>query len=417
VRSVLSSTRIVRVLALALPCLSPLLSGCSSDTYPADLVYPLRGDPIVVKAPSVTPWDTTGPGQQDIHIATFKDDEILQPKNLEAKDRQQLDTVLGKIFGTPANPTVEPEDSEARTQRDELKLDKDALKEGSEYYRLHCMHCHGVAGDGRGPTGPWINPHPRDYRQGRFKFLSSDPSVVGRKPRRADLRHTLEHGIEGTSMPSFSLLSEKDKEELVSYIIHLSLRGEVEMNLMKAILNKEPIEGTLAEYAQDTLLKTFLASWSQSNAKVLEPDPYPYKADDEEQRKKLLAESISRGYNLFTDTKSAASCIACHVDFGRQVPFRYDEWGTLVRPANLTDGVYRGGRRPLDLYWRVRGGIDPSGMPRANLQIDKDRKTDEYWDVVNFVQALPYPQMLPEEIRYRIYPRHDRGKSSAHAAR
>jgi len=412
VRSALSSARMVRVLALALPCLSPLFSGCSSETYPADLLYPLRGDPIVVKAPTATPWDTTRPGQQDHHIATFKDDEILQPKDLKAKDRQQLDTVLGKIFGTPAAPKVEPDDSEARDQRDELKLDADTLKGGSKYYRIHCMHCHGVAGDGRGPTGPWINPHPRDYRQGRFKFLSSDPRVIGRKPRRADLRHTLEHGIEGTSMPSFSLLSDKDKEELVSYIIHLSIRGEVEMNIMKTILNNNPIEGTLAEYAQE-LLKDFLASWSQSNQKVLEPAPYPYKADDQEQ----LAKSIRHGYELFTDPKGAASCIACHVDFGRQVPFRYDEWGTLVRPSNLTNGVYRGGRRPIDLYWRIRGGIDPSGMPRADLKIDKDQKIDEYWDMVNFVQALPYPQMLPEDIRYRIYPRHDQEKSPTHAAR
>ena len=211
-------------------------------------------------------------------------------------------------------------------------------------------------------------------------------------------------------MPSFSLLSDKDKEELVSYVIHLSIRGEVEMNIMKTILNNNPMEGTLAEYAQE-LLKDFVASWSQSNQKVLKPAPYPYKADDPEE----LAASIGRGYELFTDPKGAASCIACHVDFGRQVPFRYDEWGTLVRPANLTAGVYRGGRRPIDLYWRIRGGIDPSGMPRADLKSDKE--IDQYWDMVNFVQALPYPQMLPEDIRFRIYPRRDKEKSLAHAAR
>jgi mono/diheme cytochrome c family protein len=400
-----------RILALALPCLSPLLSGCD-DTYPTDLTYPLRGDPIVVKAPSVQPWDTTGPGQQDIHIATFKGDEILQPNKLDAKDRQQLDTVLNKTFGTPAKPTVESADDDAQKQVAELKLDKDTLEKGSQHYRLHCMHCHGVTGDGRGPTGPWINPHPRDYRQGLFKFISSDTTVAGRKPRRDDLRRTLDRGIEGTSMPSFSLLEEKEKEQLVSYIIHLSLRGEVEMNIMRTILNKDPMEGTMSEYAQD-LLKTFLASWSGSNEKVLEPVPYPYKTDDKEQ----LAKSIRHGYELFTDPKGAASCIACHVDFGRQVPFRYDEWGTLVRPSNLTSGVYRGGRRPVDLYWRIKGGIRPSGMPGAELKTDKGQKIDEYWDVVNFVQALPYPRMLPEDIRYKIYPRREQEKASAHAAR
>ncbi len=114
--------------------------------------------------------------------------------------------------------------------------------------------------------------------------------------------------------------------------------------------------------------------------------------------------------------KGEASCIACHVDFGRQVPFRYDDWGTLVRPANLTAGVYRGGRRPIDLYWRIRGGIRPSGMPGAQLRIDRDQRIDEFWDVVNFVQALPYPQMLPEDIRDRIYPRAEK-PAPTHAAR
>ncbi len=81
----------------------------------------------------------------------------------------------------------------------------------------------------------------------------------------------------------------------------------------------------------------------------------------------------------------------------------------------MTAGIYRGGRRPIDLYWRIKGGIRPSGMPGADLKIDKGKKADQYWDVVNFLQALPYPQMLPQadndhpiDIRERIYPRHEK---------
>jgi mono/diheme cytochrome c family protein len=56
-----------------------------------------------------------------------------------------------------------------------------------------------------------------------------------------------------------------------------------------------------------------------------------------------------------------------------------------VRPRNLRQGVYRGGMRPLDLYWRVRNGIDGMPMP-ANDKL----KPDEIWHVVNYVQSLPY---------------------------
>jgi mono/diheme cytochrome c family protein len=74
-----------------------------------------------------------------------------------------------------------------------------------------------------------------------------------------------------------------------------------------------------------------------------------------------------------------------------------------VRPANLTAGVYRGGRRPIDLYWRLRGGIPPSGMPAL-----ADLSDAELWDVVAFLQALPYPEGgehgLPPSVREKVYP-------------
>jgi mono/diheme cytochrome c family protein len=414
----------VRVLPLAIPCLLPLLSGCDLESYPTDLTYSLRSDPIVTSPPGATRWDTTAPGQLEHHIAHLSDPEIggktLDPGKLEGKDRDQIQKVLEAVFGTPAAPKVDiGKDGEEYVNA--LHLDKDTLAKGSTVYRRHCMHCHGVTGDGRGPTGPWVNPTPRDYRQGLFKFMSTDVRVNDRKPRREDIRRTLEHGIEGTSMPSFSLLREDEKEQLISYVMHLSLRGEVERYTMEPLLDGTGLEGgSVKEKVEDLLTNSrsgFLKAWADSNTKGLEPNAYPYKED----AKAELDASIIRGYKLFTDPRGAASCINCHVDFGRQAPFRYDKWGTLVRPVNLTAGVYRGGRRPIDIYWRIRGGIDPSQMPRADFDdktANKDQWRDNaepYWDLVNFVQALPYPKMLPKDVRDAIYGR--REKSVEHAQR
>src|SRR6185369_16837687 len=102
------------------------------------------------------------------------------------------------------------------------------LKEGGKLYRRQCLHCHGMEGNGRGPTGYWVSPHPRDYRQGIFKFTSSTQDLGERKPRRDDLLHVIAHGIEGSSMPSFAMYPREDQEKLASYVMHLSLRGEVE---------------------------------------------------------------------------------------------------------------------------------------------------------------------------------------------
>ena len=87
-----------------------------------------------------------------------------------------------------------------------------------------------------------------------------------------------------------------------------------------------------------------------------------------------------------------ASCVSCHFDFGRRANFRHDTWGTLVRPANLTAGAYRGGRRPMDIYFRIHSGINGAGMPRFGSK-EKGLAPNQIWDVVNFVQVLPYPQM------------------------
>ena len=56
---------------------------------------------------------------------------------------------------------------------------------------------------------------------------------------------------------------------------------------------------------------------------------------------------------------------------------------------DLTRAVYRGGRRPLDFYYRIHSGINGSGM----LKQGKNLTPEQIWDVVNFVRALPYPEM------------------------
>jgi len=59
-----------------------------------------------------------------------------------------------------------------------------ALQTGRAVYMKNCMHCHGVSGDGNGPTAQYLNPLPRDYRSGLFKFTST---LGPEKPTRDDL--------------------------------------------------------------------------------------------------------------------------------------------------------------------------------------------------------------------------------------
>ena len=88
-------------------------------------------------------------------------------------------TTLSRIVKTKSGtPSASPPSAAAMMSA--LQIDPATLREGSKLYRVHCLHCHGLTGDGRGPTSKWVNPHPRDYRRGLFKFQSVD-QTDGRK--------------------------------------------------------------------------------------------------------------------------------------------------------------------------------------------------------------------------------------------
>jgi len=389
------------VLGAALLFILLALAGCnSSGAYPEDLRYPPRTDVLVIKPPKNEELFAIPPGKLDERVSKvngLEGGKALDPLKLKGDPQEkELTTALRKAFGTPAQPNVtigsNYEDAEAvKSQCDQLQLTDKALAKGSELYRRNCLQCHGVVGDGRGPTGPWVSPPPRDYRQGIFKFASTDPTKSP-KPSRADLHRTLLHGLEGTSMPSFGLLKEEDLQDLISYVIHLSIRGECEFDTLRLLLEGESLAGdTVAGQVDESLAKR-VKQWHTATNNQIKPKSDPAYKDDEN----LRQAAVDRGYKLFIAPKGAI-CMSCHLDFGRQSVYKYDDWGTLVRPLNLTTGIYRGGRRPIDHYWRIRAGIKPV-MP-AN----PDLSETEVWDVVAFMQALPYPAMLPRDIREKIY--------------
>jgi mono/diheme cytochrome c family protein len=414
---VISGTSVVKVgRRLAwMPALLPalvLLSGCEPDPYPSSMEYPARTDILVLEVGSEEPYTTFGPGQLYPHLDSIRDKpgfKVVDPVNLDRDKRVDIAETLAKLFGSPADPTVPAPTPADRDNRKALELDADTLAYGSKLYRRHCLHCHGVSGDGRGPTAPWVNPPPRDYRQGGvgehqkvpFKFTSVVFTKKAR-PSRADLLRTLTEGIEGTAMPSFKTLPHKELEALVSYVIHLSLRGSVEFDALEQVSTKSDESKDIAGYVTSRAAEA-LSEWRYNSIPISEENsdpekklqPYPYGSDD---TSKEFKDSVRAGYTLFLGD---GGCVKCHVDFGRQAKFRYDEWGTLVRPNNLTQGIYRGGRRPIDLYFRIHSGIDPSTMPGATPEIAKDPK--KMWALVNFVRALPYPEMLPEDVKKKIY--------------
>jgi mono/diheme cytochrome c family protein len=292
---------------------------------------------------------------------------------------------------------------------------------GYALYRRNCLHCHGVSGAGDGPTAPFLYPTPRDYRKGIFKFTSTP---TGARPHRDDLRRTIKNGLHGTSMPAFdALLSASELEEVIDYVVFLSIRGETELGLIEeGSISDEKDPNALSNDIIKEVANGVFNKWKQAQTTVLNP-PIP--------RTPSSTESILRGRELFLGrTSEKLECAGCHGQLGlgngpsfvnqedfNEVVFggnpseraaridklpeatktlwkqKPDDWGNPLRPANLQRGVYKGGRRPLDLYWRLAKGINGAQMPAHYPTINEQK----IWDLVNFVLALPYqPELLTD---------------------
>ena len=53
--------------------------------------------------------------------------------------------------------------------------------------------------------------------------------------------------------------------------------------------------------------------------------------------------------------------------------------------------MFRGGRRPIDIYARIEAGIKGTPMPAFGAKLTEQQK----WDIVNYVLYLPHEQRKP----------------------
>lgn len=362
----------------------------------------------------------------------------------------QTTQAVTDLFGTPDEPkipSIVADDPElgSLVSLENLKLAAGPVgAEGQGLYRKHCATCHGVTGNGRGPTAALLNPYPRDYRLGRFKFKSTP---IGVKPLKADMAYLIKNGVAGSSMVKIPELTDKDIDALVDYVIFLSWRGQVERSLLleaseldftdpeepeslydpslKLSENEDDVElfEEQEELAADFALEV-AESWARAENSVREiPDRDKSLVPDTfEQVLAALAssgdspikESVARGKELFLSEKT--SCAKCHGKggLGDGQTNDYDEWtkewtskfgldpkeeaahvpliarGALpvrnVSPRNFSEGVFRGGRTPEKLYQRIALGIEGTPMPAASVG------PEQIWDIVNFVRSLYVPK-------------------------
>jgi len=214
--------------------------------------------------------------------------------------------------------------------------DAAAVKRGSRAYGRYCVSCHGVAGDGRGPSADWVDPRPRDFTGGTYKFRSTPASEL---PTDGDILRTLERGLNHTSMPHWRGVTRRELREAVQYLKSLSPR--------------------FAEEQQGT------------------PLPVP-------PRPAFTPELVAKGKEVW----GKVQCAGCHGDGGKgngsSAQTLRDEWGYPILPRDFTSGPLKVGSAPEDLYLAFMAGLTGSPMPSFAESISPE----EAWALVAYVRSL-----------------------------
>lgn len=365
------------------------------------------------------------------------------------------------LFGTPDQPRLpdvltDNPDFQSLIQIENLQRaagavasDRDGTDRG--LFRKHCSQCHGITGDGNGPAASLLNPYPRDFRMGVYKFKTTQ---YGAKPTVDDLVDTLRRGMPGTSMPSFHLYPDEDLTALAQYVIYLTIRGEVERAMYRDAAN-ELGYGDPDQTPQDRLLAPELKTsdpdayqqqldaiddyvvaaarrWIDAPKQVvaIAPPPekipaWPLAVDASAEQRAEMTASIARGKALFGG--KVANCSVCHGAEGRGdgQTNDYDDWTkewTMrngldpkdpekkqevaeylalgahkprnILPRDMHVGAFRGGGQPQDIYRRIVQGIDGTPMPAINLvevPSGSGLTSGDVWDIVHYVLSLSQP--------------------------
>lgn len=212
------------------------------------------------------------------------------------------------------------------------------LQAGKFIYARACAHCHGDQGKGDGLAASLLDPRPRDFTRGLFKFRTT-PS--GKVPTLDDLAQTVTRGLTGTAMGQWRELSTKDRRAVLLYV------------------------------------ETFSERFKTETAVPIKIPPAP----------PLTVESVKRGAKWYTEIE----CNKCHGTEGRgdgpSAPELTDDWDKRpIRSTDLTQGQrFKRGATPRDIYLTIFTGLTGTPMPSV---ADTLPNGEAEWDLVHYVYWL-----------------------------
>ena len=123
---------------------------------------------------------------------------------------------------------------------------EDDRSSGRRVYETYCIGCHGENGMGDGPAAAMLNPMPRNFVNGDYKYFHfGEPPPF---PLDESLKITVRNGLPGSAMPAFPLLSDQEINDVVTYIKSLREGGwENTTDSIESVTVVVEVEGTSGE--------------------------------------------------------------------------------------------------------------------------------------------------------------------------
>lgn len=229
-----------------------------------------------------------------------------------------------------------------------LAKSEDWIEFGKTVYDRRCAGCHGVEGDGNGPAATFMyKDRPRDFTKAVFKFRSTGSDSL---PTDGDILRSITRGVRGTSMPSWHMLSEKERLATVQYIKY-----------RLAVDNSDPEQPYVVFEEED-------------------PEPPVHIGRPPEASKEILAQG--------KDIWNRAKCWECHGEKGKgdgeKAPGLKDDNKFAIVPADLTSGQFKSGSSVKDMFRSISNGLSGTPMPSYSDSFDED----ERWALSYYVLSL-----------------------------
>lgn len=321
---------------------------------------------------------------------------------LTPAESAEVRNAIDWLFGGPDAPRVPealPVDA-ALVNRAAGRAATQQVGHNEGLFRQHCVRCHGVTGDGRGPAAFYQNPYPRDFRRGTFKWKRT---YRGQPPTREDLHAVLKRGVPGSAMPSFALLQKEERDALVEYVRFLSMRGQTESALIRIAVELEgedskesmldPENSPAHSRLCEDLVERVAERWRDANLDVLTPTEVPSPSP----------ESVRRGGELFVSRR--AGCAACHNGPPPNGAFEndYDDWNKQVfLLSERTARLRRQGPRAELLEAHLRALTNsmpprpavPRSLPGSDLRFAADR-VDLFRSISQGIAGTTMPAVGP----------------------